>query len=72
MFVRLYRGEAHDLVQSILSDILGGMLLDLELEAGAATGAVRATAIDLDLRMSQYREYPAGLVGLCRRWRFMG
>ena len=68
MLVRLYRGEAHDLVQSVLSDILGGMVLDPELEAGAATGAVLATAIDLDLRMRQYRDYPAGLVGLCRRW----
>ena len=68
MLVRLFQGEAHDLVQTQLSDILGCMWRDPELEAGPATSALFATAMDLVLRPNQYRDYPCRLAGLCRRW----
>ena len=68
MVVRLLHGEAHDMVQTRLSDIIGNMCDDPLLDAGAATGAVLATAIDLVIRMDQFRRYPCKLAAMCRRW----
>ena len=65
---RFFKAEAHNAVQTELSNILGSMWFDRELEAGLAATALFATAMDLVLRLQQYREYPCRLSTLCSRW----
>ena len=68
LLVRLFRGEAHDLVQVRFAHILGGMWQDPVLDVGPAAIGLLATAFGLLLRPNLYREGACRLAGLSRRW----
>ena len=64
ILVRFFKSGAHNAAQTEFSHILGSMWFDRELEAGLAVTALLATAMDLVLRLQQYREYPRRLSAL--------
>ena len=66
--VDVVNGEVHKLVAQRLGRVLGEMHQDPKLEHGAATGNLLAVAMDLKLRLDQYRLYPFLLCRMCRRW----
>ena len=66
MLVRLGRAEVQEKVCERLSLICKHLHLDSQLDAGAATGALLATACEICLRFAQYLQYPVRLWRLCR------
>ena len=67
--VRLCNNEATKLVEARLRTLLGSMAAsDPSLDVGAASSSLLAVAVELELRMRQFSEYPALLCRMSKKW----
>ena len=66
--VALQLRRAHHIVDRRLQRLLGALHSDPDLNLGAATGALLASAGDLLARLDAYLLYPHRCFSMCRRW----
>ena len=66
--VAIQQGQAHDLLNHRLQDLLEVVHNDPDLNLAAATGALLATAANVIARLNEYKKYPYKFVIMCRKW----
>jgi hypothetical protein len=66
--VAIQQGRAHDILNLRLQHLLEVAGKDPDLKLGAATGALLATAGDLNARLNAFMKYPYKFVVMCRKW----